>query len=269
MSDQPAGPPVLRVATWNLLHGFDVRSGRVELAAVTDGVAALDLDVLAIQEIDREQDRSGGTDQLAALATKLGWNGVFSPSLLGEPVRDWDAAGAGPDPGGPAYGIGLLSPHPLSEVARLALPGGARRRRIDHRAAPGRLLPRWDREPRTVLAARLNRADGSGLVVAATHLSFLAWRGFGQLRRAVSWVAGRGGPAVLLGDLNLPHRALRPALSGTGWATAGAAGRTYPAWRPRMQLDHVLVLGVQVRRPRVLPRGPSDHLAVSAEVLLP
>jgi endonuclease/exonuclease/phosphatase family metal-dependent hydrolase len=259
---------ILRVGTWNLLHGFDVRSGRVELAAVADGVAALDLDVLAVQEVDRELSRSGGTDQPAALATKLGWNSVFSPSLLGDPVRDWDAVGSGADPGGPAYGIALLSPHPLSEVRRLVLPGGVARRRIAGRDVRNRLFPRWDREPRSVLAARLTRPDGRGLVVAATHLSYLLWRGVGQLRLAASWVAEQGGPAVLLGDLNLPHRALRPVLSGTGWAAAGVAGSTYPAWRPRMQLDHVLVRGARVRRPQVAARGPSDHLAVSAEVVL-
>src|SRR5687767_14875697 len=114
----------LRVGTWNLLHGFDLRSGRVELAAVADVVAALELDVLA---------------------TKLGWTGVYGPALLGDPIRDWDAAGSGPDPGGPAYGIGLLSPHPLTDIRRLALPGGAQRRRVRHR-----LLPPLSREPRTV-----------------------------------------------------------------------------------------------------------------------
>ena len=260
---------VLRVGTWNLLHGFDVRTGRVELSAVAEDVASLDLDVLAVQEVDRELSRSGGTDQLAALATKLGWTGVFCPTLTGDPVRDWDAVGMGRDPGGPAYGIGLLTPHRLTGVRMLTLPGGVRHRRIGRRDALDRILPRWDREPRTVLAAQLARADGRGLVVAATHLSYLAWRGAGQLRRAATWVAEQGGPAVLLGDLNLPHRALRPALSGTGWTPAAPAGSTYPAWRPRMQLDHVLVHGTRVRCAQVIPRGHSDHLPVSAEVVLP
>jgi endonuclease/exonuclease/phosphatase family metal-dependent hydrolase len=106
-------------------------------------------------------------------------------------------------------------------------------------------------------------------VVAATHLSYLAWRGAGQLRRAADWVAAQGEPAVLLGDLNLPHRALRPTLSGTGWIPADPAGATYPAWRPRVQLDHVLVRGARVRCARVLPRATSDHLPVTAEVILP
>lgn len=256
----------MRVATWNLLHGMDIRAGRVDLGAVADGIAALDADVVAVQEVDRELDRSGGVDQLAALAEKLGWHGAFAPALLGEPVRRWDALPErGPDPGGPAYGIGLLSPHPLLGVQRLALPGGADRLR---RSAPVEALeqrpPGWDREPRIVLRARVAHPDGE-LVVASTHLSYMVWLGVRQLRRALTWTAD-GGPAVLLGDLNLPRRPLGVALTGSGWTAGDPGAPTYPAWRPRMQLDHVLVHQAQLRSVRVAARGTSDHLAVTAEV---
>ncbi|HZG90273.1 MAG TPA: metal-dependent hydrolase, partial [Pseudonocardia sp.] len=69
----------MRVGTWNLLHGLDIRTGRVDLGAVADAVLELDVEVLAVQEVDRGLDRSGGTDQLAALADKLGWFGEFAP----------------------------------------------------------------------------------------------------------------------------------------------------------------------------------------------
>lgn len=254
----------VRIATWNLLHCRDVRTGRVDLGAVADGIAALDADAVAVQEVDRELPRSGGHDQLSALADKLGWHGAFAPALLGEPVRDWDALPAdAADPGGPAYGVGLLSPHPLHDVRRLVLPGGATSRRlpagVDH-------PPVWDREPRVALRARLELPGGREVVLASTHLTYVTWRAVPQLRRALSWTAAAGPAAVLAGDLNLPHRAVRAALRGTGWVPADPAGPTYPAWRPRMQLDHLLVRGARLDDVRLAHRGPSDHLAVDARV---
>jgi endonuclease/exonuclease/phosphatase family metal-dependent hydrolase len=257
----------VRIATWNLLHCRDVRTGRVDLGAVADGIAALDADAVAVQEVDRELARSGGHDQLAMLADKLGWSGVFAPALLGEPVRNWDALPQGAaDPGGPAYGVGLLSPHPLHDVRRLVLPGGATRRRlpegVDH-------PPVWDREPRVALRARVELPGGREVVLTGTHLTYVTWRAVRQLRRALVWAALAGPVAVLAGDLNLPHRALRAALRGTGWTPAAPAGPTYPAWSPRMQLDHLVGRGAHLDDVRVAHRGPSDHLAVNARVNLP
>lgn len=257
----------MRVASWNLLHGIDVRTGRVDLGAVADGIAALDADVVAVQEVDRELSRSGSVDQVAVLADKLGWHGVFAPALLGEPVRNWDALpDLSPDPGGPAYGIGLLSRHPLRDVRRHELPGGAEQRRrggdvdVLEKRPPG-----WDTEPRILLRARLAHPGGE-LVVASTHLSYVAWRAVRQLRRALLWTAAHDGPALLLGDLNLPRRALRVALTGSGWAIGDPGAASYPAWQPRMQLDHVLGRRVRLVGTRVAERGTSDHRAITAEV---
>jgi endonuclease/exonuclease/phosphatase family metal-dependent hydrolase len=255
----------VRVVSWNVLHGLDLRTGRVDLGAVAAGIAALAADVVAVQEVDRGLDRTGGIDQVAELASRLGWHGLFAPALLGDPARRWaPGPGGGADPGGPAYGVGLLSPHPLLDPRRLALPGGGAGQR--HPDDAGRALPCWDHEPRVVLRARMARPDGPDLLVASTHLSYLAWRGVRQLRVATSWTPFAAGPALLMGDLNLPLRALRPALAASGWAPVAAAP-TFPSWRPGMQLDHLLVRGTRLREVRVGPPGPSDHLPVSAEII--
>jgi endonuclease/exonuclease/phosphatase family metal-dependent hydrolase len=253
----------MRVATWNLLHGLDVRTGRVDLATVAEGIADLDVDVVAVQEVDREQSRTGGVDQVAELAAKLGWFGVFAPALLGNPARRWGPGpGADADPGGPAYGVGLLSKHPLRAVARLALPGGGvgeRRPEDVGRTAPGR-----DREPRVMLRAEVGT---TGVVITTTHLSYLPWRGVRQLRLAIAWARAAGGIPLLMGDLNLPHRALRPALAAAGWSVGGA-GPTFPSWRPGMQLDHILARRGRLRDVRVGARGPSDHLPVIGRIVV-
>lgn len=252
----------MRVATWNLLHGLDVRTGRVDLDAVAAGIDALDADVVALQECDREQTRSGGVDQVAELASKLGVRGVFAPALLGDPQRRWlPGPGAGMDPGGPAYGVGVLSRLPLSDVARRALPGGGAGERRPEDV--GKLVPSIDHEPRVLLRVR-----AGDLVIGTVHLSFMPWRGAQQARVAGALTSGFAGdgPAVLMGDLNLPWPLLQMVLLGTGW-TGHRAGSTFPSWRPGMQLDHVLTRGVGLTDVRVGSRGPSDHLPVVATVL--
>lgn len=257
--------PALRVASYNLLHGLDLRTGRVDLAAAARAVAGLEPDVVAVQEVDRGLGRSGGRDQIADLAAALGWHGLFAPALAGDPGVAWRAL-PGADPGGPGYGVGLLSATPLLRPARVALPGGGDGTR-SATATPQR--PGWDREPRVAIAADV-AWPGPAVRIVCTHLSYLPWRALRQLRVAArAGTDGRAsgeGPAVLVGDLNLPVWSVRVAL-GPGWRHAGG-GATYPAWRPRTQPDQLLVTGrLAVRPADVGARGPSDHLPLVATLV--
>jgi endonuclease/exonuclease/phosphatase family metal-dependent hydrolase len=211
-------------------------------------VASLDVDVLAVQEVDRELRRSGQTDQVEELARRLGWYGVFAPAMLGDPRGSWTDVPATGDPGGPAYGIGLLGRAELDGARRLVLPAGRRRtargRKAGHRP-----------EPRVALLATIN-----ALPVTATHLATQPWRSAPQLRHLLG-LAG-GDAEVVLGDLNLPLGCV--AAAANGW-TAAVAGPTFPVCRPCMQLDHVLVRGGSITGVR-LGFGPSDHRAVRATI---
>ena len=73
----------MRIATFNVLHGRPLGSdGRPARPAdsvppqqpLAEAVAALDVDVLALQELDRYQLRSGDVDQaeIAATAMEIG-----------------------------------------------------------------------------------------------------------------------------------------------------------------------------------------------------
>ena len=255
----------LRLATCNLLHGLDVRAGgRLDLPATATAIRGLAADVIALQEVDRGLRRTGTVDQVAWLARALGMHGVFAPALLGDPGTSWTPAN-GHDSGGAAYGVGLLSRLPLDRVGIVPLPAGGPGRRRRPRASPGR--PGWDREPRVALLADVITAAGA-LRLGTTHLSYLPWRGLRQLRQAVraTWESrGDGCGTVLLGDLNLPARAVR--LAAPRWTHAGG-GRTYPSWHPRLQVDHVLLRGpVALRGTAVTAATTSDHLGVIAVVM--
>ncbi|BCB77522.1 hypothetical protein Pflav_039320 [Phytohabitans flavus] len=99
----------------------------------------------------------------------------------------------------------------------------------------GRFL--WLRdEPRVMLAAVVEGPDGP-FTVATTHLSFVpAWNA-AQLRLVVRALRRLPSPRLLLGDLNMPARV---AALVSGWRPL-ARVPTFPAWQPRVQLDHVLL----------------------------
>jgi endonuclease/exonuclease/phosphatase family metal-dependent hydrolase len=112
----------------------------------------------------------------------------------------------------------------------------------------------------TVLATRLATPLGE-LVVVAVHLVSKRIpvgpaRQVRALRRALP-----DGPTVVLGDHNLWAAMTAPLMPGFTLAVRGA---TFPAQRPRHQIDHIWVRGVTVVDGEVLPPLGSDHLAVTA-----
>ena len=253
----------MRLATLNLLNGMSLSDRSVTPGRLREAVQALRADVVGLQEVDRFQPRSHSADLTAQVADAMDTpHGRFVPALMGTPGGTWRAA---LDDDGPseeaAYGIGLVSRWPVRSwhVTRLA-------------ASPLRspvLLPGSKRviwlqdEPRVGLAAVVETPRGV-LTVATTHLSFVPlWNGK-QLRTLTSDLAALPGPRVLLGDLNMPPpfpRAL------TGWRVLAKAA-TYPAWDPRIQLDHVLGSGdlprvTSVESPEL---AVSDHRGLLVEL---
>lgn len=249
----------LRLVSYNLLHGRDLRQrGTVDLAATAAVLTAVDADVVALQEVDRSQERSGGSDQIAELAAMLDMTGIFCPALLGSPDRSW--VPARPDPGGPAYGVGLLTRLALTASDQVVLPGGGAGTR-----SPAASLrnPGWDREPRVALSVTVD-AGGWELPITVTHLSYMPWRALRQLRAAAARTPAHG---IIVGDLNLPTWAVRTALPG--WHHAGGTA-TFPAWRPRLQMHHVLCDGViEVTRAVAHPDTTSDHRPLVVDLRRP
>jgi len=109
--------------------------------------------------------------------------------------------------------------------------------------------------------------DGRPLRVVGTHLSHLSHGSVFQLRTLRRLLAHTATPTVLLGDMNMwgpPLSALLP-----GWRRV-VRGRTWPAWRPVAQLDHILVTaGVRAIGPgEVVPVTGSDHRPVRVRLAL-
>ncbi len=281
----------VRCATFNVLHGQLVRpDGRPApvhpddpSAPLAEAVAGLDADVMALQEVDRFQERSGGVDQAAVAADALGardWRYATALHSRFVPGRGWVLDLAEPEmrvhgpqaqePEVPSQGVALLSRLPVHEWRALRLPAGplAVPLRVAGRAAP--TLARD--QPRAALAAVLEGPHGPFTAVAV-HLSFVPGWNLGQLLTVRRWIAGLPQPQLLLGDFNLIGALPRVALNATarrGWR-GPARQATYPSHRPRVQFDHILASGLgagAIGAARTPSTAISDHRPLVVELSL-
>jgi endonuclease/exonuclease/phosphatase family metal-dependent hydrolase len=283
---------MVRLATFNLLHGVPVAGGLGEPerdadgrptglptvdddAALRDAVALLGADVLGIQEVDVDQPRSGTVHQVRSTAEAMGaahWR--FNPSVVGTPgIPGWEeatdaheAATLAGEPLGPLYGVGLASRLPVLEWRTARFDPAPWSLPLMIPAEPRPRFIRVADEPRAAIAA-IVEGDHGPFTVATAHLSFVPGYNVRQLRALRRWLAGVPRPLVVLGDFNLPGR--MPARI-TGWEPL-LRQPTYPSMRPRVQLDHVLVDGLTAAQRagakaevRILP--VSDHAAVTVDL---
>ena len=221
----------LRVATWNCQHGRPVPS------RVGESVAELDVDVLGIQEVDRGSRRVDRRD-LAAQAQE-----AFDGHLTWAPAFTFSEGGE--------YGHALLVGGEVQDEVVVPLPG----RRLGKGS-----------EPRVAAIVEVV-VDGQRWTVANTHLSNHRLMAAEQLATLLDVMRSWPVPRVLLGDLNLEVPHVLPSLTAESYRLAiGPA--TYPAHRPRRQIDHVAVSG---RGYRVTPFDAlqlpvGDHRALIADV---
>jgi endonuclease/exonuclease/phosphatase family metal-dependent hydrolase len=254
----------MRIATFNMLHGVSLSDGQVDTVRLAEALRALDADVLALQEVDRGQLRSGDEDLTALAAEAMGavWC-RFEPTVLGTPGELWRPCGPGEDDGGPAYGVSLLSRLPVTRFGVVPMPAAPIHSPVVLPGERARVVLLKD-EPRAAVVAVVQQ-DGLEVTVAGTHLSVVPGWNVRQLRALRRELAGWTRPVVLAGDLNLPGN-LPAAL--TGWRRAVRAA-TYPATNPRVQLDHILVGYGRVRVTASGSRslGVSDHCAAWADLV--
>src|SRR6478609_8084139 len=248
----------MRMATFNILHGRSVHDGVVHRDRLVDAIRELAPDILALQEVDLDQPRSGMADLTAVAAAAMGAQSHrFVAAISGTPGATWMAATGREQPGTAAYGIALLSRFLVDSWQVVHLP------RIPARFPmylPGpRRVQVVHEEPRAAMVARFDTPLGP-LTVANTHLSFVPGWNRVQLRRLMRDLRGFPGPRVLMGDLNMTP----PAPSR--WTRMRSLGEasTFPADEPCHQLDHILTDDRTLRVDGCsAPRLPvSDHRAL-------
>ena len=261
----------LAVATFNVHCGVD---GWGRPFDVVGACRDLDADVLVLQETWTPEDGIGTADQVAgALGYQVHGTALTTGRL------------AGPHPGADDRWMPTMGARPARNALYLdgerTMSGAVLASTRFREARPGAwgvaVLTRVRAQPVEVVelgrmgrdwsarAAVVVRLPEAGeLTVVGTHMTHLTKGSpvhFRRLARALApLTAGR--PAVLAGDMNLwgpPLSVLLP-----GWHRA-VRGRTWPAWRPHSQVDHILVQGaVRVLAGEIRPDAGSDHRPVVA-----
>lgn len=268
-SDAPATPPgappdTLRVLAYNIHHAAG-NDGVLDLERIARVIRNLEPDLVALQEVDRGVERTGGVDQTAVLAELTGMSPVFGEFM--------------PYQGG-EYGMAVLSAWPIVESWNHRLPDGA--------------------EPRTSVTVRVRSPDtGREIVLADIHFYRTEAERLAQattldslLRAtAATIVAGDppraddpsladdpsvgGPPAILAGDFNSESgTAVMDTLASLGWWTVPKDGPslTFRSDAPVREIDFLLL------RPRerfeviehhvVDEPVASDHAPIFAELVV-
>ena len=279
----------MRVTSWNLLHGMAVPPSN-DLAAdqikLGEAIHAIGADVIGIQEVDEQLARSGNVSQTAVVAEAMStqhW--AFAPVMVGAPGEKWRKlnsldsqiithenvqANRQSNVDG-NYGIGIVSKIPVKHWDRIELgnsPFGmpliipAENKKGKQSV---RMIYVAD-EPRVALAATLD----NGWTVINTHLSFVPFVNYRQLRKIKKWAAElaakHGTQALIIGDLNLPKGL--PAV-GSKWNSL-VEQNSYPSWGGKVQFDYILSDSLKLDQYEALPTlntGVSDHLPVRAHIL--
>jgi endonuclease/exonuclease/phosphatase family metal-dependent hydrolase len=211
-SEDQTVPRTFRVLTYNIHHGQGT-DGRFDLSRLAGVMKSVQPDVVALQEVDRGTERSGGVDQLAELERLTDMHAEFGKAM--------DYSGGG-------YGVAVLSRWPILGTGNHPLPGSP------------------DHEPRTALTVQVGSGeDGPLLQFTSTHLD----QGREPENRLAQakylnelLVRREGPPTILAGDMNSRPDTEVMETFETQWTVASAVdpSPTTPSGRPRSRVDYVL-----------------------------
>lgn len=216
-------------------HVLPSRQAFDNLAHIAELIAAYDF--VGLQEIDAGSHRSGHLNQLEWLAEQAGF-GFWHIQVnrdLGEIAQ---------------HGLGLLSRFAPFEV-------------IEHKL-PGRLPGRG------ALVARFGD-PANALAVVVTHLALTRGSRNQQLAAICELVAADE-HVIVMGDTNCTATRLlaNEALTASRLQIHQPSVATFPSWRPRRGIDHILTTpDIKVVRTEALDVQLSDHLPIHMQVALP
>ena len=198
----------LRVAAYNIKHGRGMDE-QVDLRRISEVLRGLDADVITLQEVDKNTERTGGVDQVAVLAELLGYQGFHGAHR--------------PYQGG-EYGNAVLTRLLVGRVITHQIPEAAGSKLAVHEVqiAGG---------PRGVIS------------IVSVHLAGAPEERFAQADSVTKLFAEAEHPVVLAGDFNSRRGDRVMGLLRDSWQILDKGGdaNTFPSDAPDREIDFVLV----------------------------
>lgn len=194
-------------------------------------------DLVGLQEVDSGSLRSGFVDQTEYLAHVARF-----PHWFRQVNRN----------------MGKIAQHSNGVLSRL------RPMQIIEHKLPG--LP-----GRGALLVEIPTSDGDTLGICILHLA-LGRRARGRQLSYIGELMSQYPYLVLMGDFNCncESRELKDLMTATDLRGPSCEMKTFPSWRPKRNLDHILISpSLGIKEAEVLDYPMSDHLPVSMEVRLP
>jgi endonuclease/exonuclease/phosphatase family metal-dependent hydrolase len=229
-------PGKLRLMTYNIRAGLES-----SLGDIADVILAEAPDFVALEEVDKDADRSGNVDQAYRLGQLTGMASLFRSAF------DFSSGGS--------YGLALLARYPILTSDKLELTSSG--------------------EQRILILVTIELEPGLLITLAVTHMDLDATTRATQADEIVTRLAAE--PYVVLsGDLNeqVGGDAI-DTLTGAyddAWAIAGDGdGFTFPSDLPDRRIDYVL-LGAPWATPTdawVPVSTASDHRPIVVDVPRP
>jgi endonuclease/exonuclease/phosphatase family metal-dependent hydrolase len=232
----------LRVASYNIRHG-EGADGKVDLPRIAKVIAALEPDLVALQEVDKNCTRSGNTDIAKELGKLLGMEHRFGKFMNFQ---------------GGEYGMAILSRLPIVDAVRHPLPDGA--------------------EPRCALEVRVH-VDGlpSPVSFVCIHNDWTKESiRVKQAQALLEQLHGHDSPIVLAGDFNgdRSDESMR-LLADAGWRIVkknnDKESNTWPADDPRVEIDFFVIRNfppVEIDHHVINEAVASDHRPIVAAISL-
>lgn len=231
-------PQPIRIVSYNIRHGTDYRD-YPSMDRIVAVLSDLDADVIALQEVDMNLPRSGRQKQAAELARRLNMGYVFGAALRLE--RGY-------------YGNAMLSRLPILAYNTIPLPD--------------------PEENRCLLQVNLN-ANGYTLGFFATHLGLNHHRRVQHIEQSIlPAILDFSGPVILAGDFNATSDQkeillITQHLTDCFDFNSGVILSTFPSYHPAKRIDYIFVNSlIQVQQSYIIPSDASDHLPVTAEIML-
>lgn len=245
---QPTGSSggTLTVMTYNIHHCNppSLPEGQIDVPAIAKVINDARPDLVALQEVDVNTERSGkGKNQAMELAQLTGMHFYFAKAI---------------DHQGGDYGVAVLSKFPVLDSLHLPLP----------------LPAEVKGEPRTVAAVKVRTPGGKEIWFASTHLDLKEETRLFQSDIIIKRLGSLKAPVILAGDFNaVPASPVIARLDKTFTRTCiDDCLPTSPHINPRRTIDFIMFSrSGRIRATKTsVPNETyaSDHLPVVAELII-